>query len=76
MSAELSGVSAVVTGGTSGIGRATAVALARLGAHVAVVGRDKDRGDEVVREISLHSALGYRTPQEVLEDYLNEQEAA
>jgi NAD(P)-dependent dehydrogenase (short-subunit alcohol dehydrogenase family) len=42
----------VVTGGTSGIGRATAVALARLGAHVAVVGRDKDRGDEVVREIT------------------------
>jgi NAD(P)-dependent dehydrogenase (short-subunit alcohol dehydrogenase family) len=52
MSAELSGVTAVVTGGTSGIGRAAAVALARLGAHVAVVGRDKNRGDEVVREIT------------------------
>ncbi|HEX3587982.1 MAG TPA: SDR family oxidoreductase [Pseudonocardiaceae bacterium] len=52
MSAELSGVTALVTGGTSGIGRATAVALARLGAHVAVVGRDKERGDDVVREIA------------------------
>ncbi|HEY3606310.1 MAG TPA: SDR family oxidoreductase [Pseudonocardiaceae bacterium] len=52
MSTELSGVTALVTGGTSGIGRATAVALARLGAHVAVTGRDKERGDEVVREIT------------------------
>ena len=52
MSAELSGVTALVTGGTSGIGRATAVALARLGAHVAVTGRDKQRGDEVVHEIT------------------------
>ena len=52
MSAELSGVTALITGGTSGIGRATAVALARLGAHVAVTGRDKQRGDEVVHEIT------------------------
>ncbi len=52
MSTELSGVAALVTGGTSGIGRATAIALARLGAHVAVTGRDKERGDEVVREIT------------------------
>jgi NAD(P)-dependent dehydrogenase (short-subunit alcohol dehydrogenase family) len=52
MSTELSGVAALVTGGTSGIGRATAVALARLGAHVAVTGRDKERGDDVVREIT------------------------
>jgi NAD(P)-dependent dehydrogenase (short-subunit alcohol dehydrogenase family) len=52
MSAELSATTALVTGATSGIGRATAVALARLGAQVAVTGRDKDRGDEVVREIT------------------------
>lgn len=52
MSTELSGVTALVTGGTSGIGRASAVALARLGAHVAVSGRDKQRGDEVAGEIA------------------------
>ncbi len=52
MSAELSGVTALVTGATSGIGRATAVALARLGAHVAVSGRDEERGKEVVAEIT------------------------
>lgn len=51
MTSELFGVSALVTGGTSGIGRATAVALARLGAHVAVSGRDEQRGNQVVKEI-------------------------
>ena len=49
---QLDGKTALVTGGTSGIGRATAVTLARLGAHVAVAGRDKERGDDVVREIT------------------------
>ncbi|MFH8469230.1 SDR family NAD(P)-dependent oxidoreductase [Streptomyces sp. NPDC017991] len=46
---------ALVTGGTSGIGRAVAVKLARRGAHVIVTGRDKRRGDEVIAEID---ALG------------------
>ncbi|HEY3472498.1 MAG TPA: SDR family oxidoreductase [Amycolatopsis sp.] len=51
MSAELSGRTALVTGGTSGIGRATAVALAGLGAHVVLSGRDTARGAEVVARI-------------------------
>jgi NAD(P)-dependent dehydrogenase (short-subunit alcohol dehydrogenase family) len=51
MTSELSGVTALVTGGTSGIGRATAVALARVGAHVALSGRDEERGNQVVQEI-------------------------
>jgi NAD(P)-dependent dehydrogenase (short-subunit alcohol dehydrogenase family) len=42
---------AVVTGATSGIGRAIAVAFAAEGAHVAVVGRDRDRGTAVVEAI-------------------------
>src|SRR6266567_3216897 len=49
---ELSGVSVLVTGSTSGIGRAVAVALAGLGAHVAVSGRDEVRGKQVVDEIA------------------------
>jgi NAD(P)-dependent dehydrogenase (short-subunit alcohol dehydrogenase family) len=40
-----------VTGGTSGIGRATAIALARLGAHVVLSGRDATRGAQVVADI-------------------------
>jgi NAD(P)-dependent dehydrogenase (short-subunit alcohol dehydrogenase family) len=51
MNSELSGTSALVTGGTSGIGRAAAVALAGLGAHVVVSGRDEERGNQVVEEI-------------------------
>lgn len=42
---------ALVTGGTSGIGRATANKLAQLGIHVVVVGRNAERGKKTVDEI-------------------------
>jgi NAD(P)-dependent dehydrogenase (short-subunit alcohol dehydrogenase family) len=48
---DLNGLTALVTGATSGIGRATAVQLARQGAEVLVHGRDADRGEAVVKEI-------------------------
>ena len=41
----------IVTGGGSGIGRCTAHELARLGAHVALVGRKLDKLDAVQAEI-------------------------
>ena len=44
-------LTALITGGTSGIGRATANKLAKLGIHVLVVGRNAKRGDETVTEI-------------------------
>lgn len=42
---------ALITGGTSGIGRATANKLAQLGTHVLVVGRNGERGKKTVDEI-------------------------
>jgi len=48
---DLKGKTALVTGSTSGIGRATAFALAARGAHVLVVGRDEQRAKDVVAEI-------------------------
>ncbi|ABA25197.1 NAD-dependent epimerase/dehydratase (plasmid) [Trichormus variabilis ATCC 29413] len=42
---------ALVTGGTSGIGRATAIAYAKQQAKVVVVGRRIDEGEETVRLI-------------------------
>src|SRR6266446_8301498 len=48
---ELVGKRALVTGGTSGIGRAAAEALAREGAHVLISGRSEARGAEVVAAI-------------------------
>lgn len=47
----LTGKTALITGGTSGIGRAAADQLAALGAHVIISGRDRTRGDQAVREI-------------------------
>jgi NAD(P)-dependent dehydrogenase (short-subunit alcohol dehydrogenase family) len=44
-------LTALITGGTSGIGRATAKKLAKLGIQVLVVGRNAKRGDETVSEI-------------------------
>jgi NAD(P)-dependent dehydrogenase (short-subunit alcohol dehydrogenase family) len=45
---SLQGKVAVITGSTSGIGRAGAIAFAREGASVVVSGRNKERGGEVV----------------------------
>src|SRR3981189_3189542 len=42
----------VVSGGAGGIGRAIAWLFARLGAHVAVVGRDQGKLDALVAEMS------------------------
>src|ERR1043165_4011565 len=50
--AELDGTVALVTGASSGIGEATAVALAEQGAAVAVAARRKDRLDELVARIA------------------------
>src|SRR4030095_11764059 len=42
---------ALITGATSGIGRAAADKLAQLGVHVMVVGRNVERGEKAIAEI-------------------------
>src|ERR1700722_11491916 len=49
---DLEGLSALVTGATSGIGKAAAEELARHGAEVIVHGRDPARGAAVVGSIT------------------------
>ncbi len=51
MSQKLQNKVALVTGGTSGIGRASAIALAKAGAKVVVSGRRETEGQETVRQI-------------------------
>src|SRR5215203_7567658 len=41
----------LITGATSGIGRATAMGLANMGASVVMVGRDRGRGEDALAEI-------------------------
>jgi len=51
----MGGKTILITGGTSGIGKATAVALAAMGAHVVVTGRNPERGVAAVEEIKKDS---------------------
>ena len=48
---QINGQAAVVTGGASGLGEATARALAAKGAKVAIFDRDADKGGQVAAEI-------------------------
>ena len=50
---ELAGKTALVTGSTSGIGKAAAVAVAALGATVLIHGRDGDRATRLLEQLQL-----------------------
>lgn len=54
---SVEGKNILVTGGTTGIGRATALFLARLGANVVIVGRHEQEMNDALRDIS-SNAMG------------------
>ena len=57
---SVSGRTVIVTGGTSGLGLATAEGLAELGAHVVITGRKRERADSVADQIN--QSLAASTP--------------
>jgi len=50
-SGPMTGRTVLVTGGSDGIGRAAALGLAAMGAHLAITGRDRGRTENAAREI-------------------------
>jgi len=64
---KLAGKKALITGGNSGIGLATARLFVAEGAEVAITGRDQKTLDEAVAELGPH-ARGYRADVTIAED--------
>jgi short-subunit dehydrogenase len=48
---SMEGKTCVITGATSGIGRAAAVALAAMGVRIVMVARDKERGEATLAKL-------------------------
>lgn len=53
------GKTILITGGNSGIGYYAALALAKVGAHVVVAGRDPDRIDQAIKSIEAEGIDGH-----------------
>ena len=51
MASDVHGKTALITGGTSGIGKQTAIALARMGARVTITALDPDQGRAALADI-------------------------
>src|SRR5207245_8319017 len=63
---DMKGKTCLITGGNSGIGKATALRLARMGANVVIVSRSKEKGEAALTELIAKS--GNRTVELMLAD--------
>lgn len=68
MSASLKGKVAFITGGTSGIGAATAIEFAQRGADVVLTGRRKEEGEQVAAQVRKHGVRGVFVQGDVSKD--------
>jgi short-subunit dehydrogenase len=62
---DLRGKTVVITGASSGIGRATAIEMARRGADVVLAARRADRLDEVAAECRAQGVRATTVPTDV-----------
>ena len=67
--ADMTGKTVVITGASSGIGKETAVALARAGARVVITARDQSRGEQAL--VDIHKRSGNDSAQLVVFDLAN-----
>jgi len=73
---DVNGIAAVVTGAASGLGEATARALAQAGAKVAVLDRDTDKGEKVASDIGgVFCAVDVTSDEKVAEAFARAREA-
>jgi short-subunit dehydrogenase len=64
----LDGKAALVTGASSGLGRATAIALVRSGANVALVARSAEELESVKAEVSAVSRRALSLPTDLADE--------
>ena len=62
----------MITGATSGIGKAAAIGLARLGARLMIIGRDRQRGEHALAEIA--ERTGNRDVELLLADFSSQRQ--
>ena len=73
---DVNGIAAVVTGAASGLGEATARALAQAGAKVAVLDRDAEKGERVASDIGgVFCAVDVTSDERVAEAFAKAREA-
>jgi NAD(P)-dependent dehydrogenase (short-subunit alcohol dehydrogenase family) len=64
---DITGKTAIITGGTGVLGGAMAIGLAQAGAHVVVLGRKKESGDALLKKIQAHGKKAMFVQADVLD---------